>query len=153
MNIDPEKIRTGPCVVTYKGTELGATQGGVKIAVDMDTVDIKCDQSYGQPVKRIVTAVKLAVTMTLLQIDTNIDLLLDAGKITAAVLGSDLLAKGGVLLLTPVDAPAAGSYRFPNAVLEPGSDYALTETGAHTIQVKFTAWPDAGGVFLEKTSA
>lgn len=151
MSVNPEKLKIGACLVHYKGSELGATQGGVKINVDMDTVDIKCDQTYGQPVKRVVTAVKLTVSMTLVEIDGSFDLLLDDGKISADAIGSDLMKKGGVLQLTPLDtASDKVGYRFPNAILEPNSDYAIASSGPHTLQVKFTACADAAGTFLEK---
>jgi len=151
-DFNPDNFKIGPCVVTYKGAQLGATSGGIKLNVNMDTVDIKCDQSYGQPVKRVVTAIKLSVTMTMLEVDSNLSLLLSDGKITSAVIGTNLLANGGVLLLTPVDTTDKVSYQFPNAVLEPQADYAISSSAADTVQLKFTAWPDSSGVFLSKVS-
>jgi len=149
---NPENFKIGPCVVTYKGTQLGATQGGVKLNVDMDTVDIKCDQSGGMPVKRVVTAVKLSIAMTLLEIDNNFTLLLENGRLTSAVVGTDLLDKGDVLLLTPVAATDKVGYRFPKAVLEMDAALAFVGSGADTLQLKFTAWPDSNNVMLEKVS-
>ena len=152
-NFNPDKIKIGPCVVSYKGSMLGATQGGIKIEMNMETVDIKCDQSYGQAVKRVVTAVKLSIGMTMLEVDQNFSLLLSGDKISGSVIGSNLLNHGGVLQLTPIDANDQAAYRFPNAILEPDASCSILGSAANTLELRFTAWPDSEGTFLEKITA
>ena len=151
-NFNSENFKVGPCVVAYKGQLLGATRDGVKIVIDSEVVDIACDQSYGQPVKRVVTNVKLSVTMTMLEIDPNLSLLLDDNKITAAALGTDLMKKGGELLLTSVDSNDPTGYRFPNAVLEPNSEYSLPGSAPHSVRLRFTAHRGDTGSFFEKVT-
>ena len=149
-SFNTDKFKVGASVVAYKGKLLGATRDGIKISVDEQTVDISCDQSYGQPVKRVVIGQTITIAMTMLEIDDNLGLLLDSGKITNLALGTDLLKNGGELLLTPVNANDTTGYRFPNAVLEPNSEYSLLSISAHTVKLKFSAVADSNGTVLEK---
>lgn len=151
-NFNSENFKIGPCIVAYKGQLLGATGDGVKIVIDSEVVDIVCDQSFGQPIKRVVTNVKISVTMTMLEINPNLSLLLDDNKITSAVIGTDLLKKGGELLLTPVDDNDTTGYRFPNAILEPSSDYSLPGSAPHSVRLRFSAHCSETGSFFEKVT-
>jgi len=147
---DSSNFKIGPCAVAYQGKLLGATRDGILIAIEGRTVDISCDQSYGQPVKRVVTGQKITITMTMLEVDTNLALLLDDGRITSLTLGADLMSLGGELLLTPVSSTDNVGYRFPNALLERDSDYHLLSTAAHTVTLKFSALADSSGVLVAK---
>ena len=152
-NYNVEKFKIGACAVTYKGNVLGATGGGVKLDLDMDTYDVKCDQSFNQPMKRIVTAVKLEITIPLMEIDTGFGLMLDSGgKITDARIGADLFFGNGVLILSPVDANDTVGYSFPKAVIDPHFSYRFDSDKNHILELKFTALADTNGVFMEKIS-
>ncbi|MBN2640964.1 MAG: hypothetical protein JXR78_04885 [Victivallales bacterium] len=151
-NFNSGNFKIGPSIVAYKGTLLGGTKGGVKISIDTDTYEVTCDQSYGQPVRKIPLSVKIVITMTMLEVDKGLEQLLSEDKLSNALLGSDLLANGGELLLTPINSNDSTGYRFPNAVLDVNSNVDLFATELHSVTLKFTAEADVNGTFLQKVN-
>lgn len=153
-NYNVENFKIGACAVTYKGRMLGATGGGVQLALDMDTYDVKCDQAFNQPVKRIVTAIRLSIAVPLLEIDSGFGLLLDdSGRIGTGRIGSDLLTESGVLLLSPIDESDRVGYSFPRAIVDPHCRYRFESEKNHIIELHFTAFADNSGIVMEKISA
>lgn len=152
-HVNIRNFKLGACTVSFKNQVLGATSGGVKIKVHMDTYDVKCDQTFNQPLRRIVTAVKISVSMTLLEIDPNITLALAGeGRIDSSIISSDLLNGSGLLTLTPIAVGDSVGYRFPAAVFEPAFDYSIDSAHNHQLAVNFSASPDQSGVYMEKFS-
>jgi hypothetical protein len=151
-NFNSGNFKIGPSIVAYKGTLLGGTKGGVKISIDTDTYEVTCDQSYGQPVRKIPLSVKINITMTMLEVEKGLEQLLSEDKLSNVLIGSDLLANGGELLLTPINSNDATGYRFPNAILDINSNVDLFATELHSVTLKFTAEADANGTFLQKVN-
>jgi hypothetical protein len=148
-----ENFKIGPCIVSYKGSALGATRDGIDLNLETDTIDLQCDQTYGQQLDRVVTGIKLSISLTLLEIDANFALLLDDnGRIATDRLGSRLTDAAGELLLTPLAETDTAGYRLPCAVLEPDAAYHAASQSPHTLKLKFTAWPDADGIMIEKVA-
>ncbi len=152
-NYNSDNFKLGPCVVSFGGTALGGTKGGVKVTMEADTYEVKCDQNYATPVKKIITGLKFNVSMSLLEIDTAFAQLLDSnGQIASSLLGSDLLANGKALLLTPVDSSDAYALNFPNAILEPGFEYSYDVENSQVLALKFTAHADDNDIFFEQVA-
>ena len=57
-------VRIGACAITYKGTDLGHTLGGVTFTYEPDYEDLKVDKWAG-PIDKALTAENLSVTIRL----------------------------------------------------------------------------------------
>jgi hypothetical protein len=151
MSFNTSNFKIGACTISYKGTVLGGTQSGPSFNIEPEYYESKCDQAGGRVVRKVITNMKITVTAELKEIDSGFAQILDGnGKITTALVGSDLLGNGGALILTPVDASDTVGYSFPNAVISPKTEYAFKAEEDHVLKIEFEVFPDAGGVFMEK---
>lgn len=69
MTVNTDKIRLGTCDVTYKGSDLGATKGGVEVEIRTSTYEVKVDQFGETPVKEIITGTMVTVKVPLAETD------------------------------------------------------------------------------------
>lgn len=70
MTVTSEKIRLGAADVTFDGTDLGATKGGVEVEVTTEKYTVKADQTGETPLKDIITGT--TVTITVPMAETNL---------------------------------------------------------------------------------
>lgn len=61
MSIDATDIRLGVCDVTFKGSDLGSTKGGVEVSIETSTYEVKVDQAGETPLKEIITGTMVTV--------------------------------------------------------------------------------------------
>ncbi|UDQ98944.1 hypothetical protein AAEX28_02375 [Lentisphaerota bacterium WC36G] len=91
-----EEFCNCPASVAFCGVQLGGTDGAVSMDVKYEYKEVKCNQSQGNVIKKIVTKATMTVVAKFMQIDKALTLLLDENKkITGAVIGTDVLAGNG----------------------------------------------------------
>ncbi|QSH40115.1 hypothetical protein P0136_01365 [Lentisphaerota bacterium ZTH] len=150
-NINKELFKHGSCVVSFKGSTLGATVDGPSFNIQPEYYESKCDQAGGRIIRKIITNLKINVAAEILEIDNTLRRIFDSdGKITGALIGTDLLNDGGELTLIPTCKQDKTGYRFPNAILLPEADYQFKSTEDHTMKVNFEIHENNDGVLMEK---
>lgn len=114
---DFSTLEMGPCDVTFKGTDLGLTQGGVQVTFGTTVQPVKADQ-YGESViDNVINGRTIKVTVPMAERDltklaavfpgsTLIGTTSKRLEIDAAV-GTSLRALAGALVLHPHDRPSA----------------------------------------------
>ena len=64
-------VKVKPMTVTWNGNDLGHSQGGVEIAIDVQSTDIVTDQTGTQPHDAVQTGVGITISMTLLELNAD----------------------------------------------------------------------------------
>jgi hypothetical protein len=113
---DFSTLEMGPCDATFKGTDLGLTQGGVQVQFGTTTKPVKADQ-YGESViDNVIDGRTIKVTVPMAERDLTKLVAVFPGstlvgtttkrlEINAAV-GTSLRALAGELVLHPHDRPS-----------------------------------------------
>jgi hypothetical protein len=127
LNIQTANIQLAPGTVTYKGNTLGETAGPINILRETKVYNVFCDSHAVEPTHSSIRGVKMEISMTLVEIDSAMDLFLDAnGQLDRSIIGSDIRNSAGELIITTTENGNAVSYKFPNAILSP--DYKCSMT-------------------------
>jgi len=157
-----ENVKLGVCNVTYGGTDLGLTKGGVEVEVTTDTHKVMVDQ-YGeseineQIVKR---SIKVTVPMAETTLDNMVLIMPGATKVgsdpyrvdvTNAV-GTDLLSIANELVIHPV-ALAANDHSediiVPKAATGGAMAFAYKLNDERIFNVVFTGYPDSNDILFK----
>lgn len=69
MTVNAEKIRLGSCDVTFDGSDLGSTKGGVEVEISTETYQVKTDQTGETPLKDIITGTTVTVKVPMSETD------------------------------------------------------------------------------------
>lgn len=117
---DATKIQLGVCTVTYKGVDLGHTQGGVTVTYSPDYHDTSVDLYGSSVVEKFLVGERLKAKVNLAEYTVaNLLAALNQGLAVgddAVSLGSKAGKKastnGGFLLLHPINAPANDTRQF-----------------------------------------
>ncbi len=151
QKFDVTKFCLSAYVATFKDTLLGGTDGPPSFKLEPTFFESKCDQAGETVLRKILTGMKIVVSMSMKEIETGMGLILgESGKIQLSDIGKDLFADKGALVLTPIGMPGLKSYRFPGAMLLMETEYKLSGTEEHVLPVSFECVPDANGVIMER---
>ena len=87
-------VKVKPMSVSWNGNDLGFSQGGVEIAIEVDSQDLVLDQNGTQAHDAIQTGVGITVSMTLVELNaTNFNRLISSATGGAAA-GTDATVHG-----------------------------------------------------------
>ncbi|MBR1897001.1 MAG: hypothetical protein IJ822_09500 [Pyramidobacter sp.] len=146
-------------------TELGDTQGGIKVTAKMETTEIEVDQ-YLDPVDEIITKRTITVEAPLAEFTLeNLALafpgseLVTNGTKTKLVLGStagaSMMSYAGQLRIHPlslVDTDKSKDFLFPCAApLGDSLEITYDKTGLKLVNVRFKAYPSQAQATLGQT--
>lgn len=92
MAIGDIKVRS--MGVTWNGTDLGSTSGGVEISIETQSTDIVTDQDGTAPVDAVQTGVTVTLSMTLIELNTANYNLMIATPTGGSAAGSDATVYG-----------------------------------------------------------
>lgn len=110
--------RIGPCSLTYKGTDIGNTLGGVKFTYERKLTDLKVDRYGETPVDAVVTGTTLkiafkvaepvaAILQPFVPEGTNLSGANGQQVGLAAGEGASMRNSAGLLVLHPLDRAAS----------------------------------------------
>lgn len=141
-----------PFACSYNGTVLGGTEGPISINPEIEYEDITCNQAGGKAVARIIKSIKYRVTGAFKEVDVVAGAVFGLQNITADMIGKDILASGGELVLTAIGTGNTKVYTF-HKVTSRVTKYNLDGENIHGIEVEFesTETGDANGKILTVT--
>jgi len=154
--INPTNFELSPCRVTYKGVDIGATLGNVKVAIVNKKSELKADQLGSTPIDRRISGHEFKIDTEFAEI-YNKDLwkvifpnFKEVGTVNKLIyvdsaLGASDIASAGVLNLHPLskaDSDLSGDYNFYLATSEANSEIVFSPTEQQKAKVSFTVYPD-----------
>jgi hypothetical protein len=150
--IKTENFQLGPGTIMYKGVCLGASSGPIAIVKKTSIHEVFCDSLTIEPTHSIITGVKMEISMTLAEVESGMDLFLDAnGQLDRSVIGTDLKSNAGELIITTTENGKTVSYKFPDAVLSPDYKYSTDDKDKSVIDVVFNGGSNSG-MYMQKIS-
>lgn len=156
-----ENIKLGICDVTFKGTALGLTKGGVELEVQTQTHETKVDNFGETIVNEFIQGRSLMIKVPMAE--THLENLaqimpgavINAAKDHVAVSngnGISLYASAGALILTPVNDPN-DVITIPLANTAGSITFAYKHNEERVFNVEFTGYPNVstGAMFTVGT--
>ena len=150
LNIQTENFQFSPGVVMYKSITLGETKDTINIVKKTSIHEVRRDSLSIEPTFEIITGVRMEISMTLMEMDSSMDLYLDVnGQLDRSVIASDLLDSAGELVIAVTENGVVTAYKFPDAVLAPGFKCSIDAEGNNVIDVVFRGGSNSGA-YMEK---
>lgn len=149
---DITNFTKAPFACAYNGTVLGGTEGPISINPEIEYEDITCNQAGGKAIARIIKSIKYRITGTFKEVDVVSNAVFGLQNITADMIGKDILASGGSLVLTAIGTGNTKVYTFPK-VSSKITKYDLDGENIHGVEVEFETAEtgDANGNILTVT--
>ena len=158
-NNDAANVKIGVCSITFKGTDLGFTQGGVEVEVATESHKTLVDQFGTTPIAENITGRSCVVRVPLAEttLENLVALMPGATLVTDGVdsnkkrvdvtsgVGTDLLAAAGELTLHPKALAASDlseDFRLPLASTPGAINFAYKTDEERIFNVEFTAYVD-----------
>lgn len=147
-----ENIKLGACNVTFKGTQLGLTKGGVEVSVETTTYPITVDQHGETSIDEFITKRQFKVTVPMAETTLALlGLVIPGSKVTSGQLvvsnaiGVSLIDGAGLLTLVPVSGGNDEPVEFVKANTAGNFSFAYRHNQERVYNVEFTAYPDDAG--------
>lgn len=160
-SVNTLNVELSPMSVTFNGTALGGTEGGVKVSLKHDFADIMIDQLGKTPVDSVLTGQAYTVKLKLSE-TRNKDLwkiafpqakLINASGVKSIYMdsqvGSHLLDSAAVLILHPLskaDNDLSGDFKFFKAVAKSAVEIEYGHDKQAGMEVEFMIYPDSSVV-------
>lgn len=157
-SINPGNFELTPCRVNYKGVDLGATLGNVKVTVEEKLSELKSDQLASTIIDHKTSGFNCMVETTLAetQLKDNWKVIFPAHKLIQDNLGNksfyfdsqvgvSMRDLAGPLILHPlsrVDADKTGDILIYLATAEGKADYTFSPTEQQKMKVIWHMYPD-----------
>ncbi|MFP5300036.1 hypothetical protein R2R70_02320 [Cobetia sp. SIMBA_158] len=148
-----ENIKLGACNVTFKGTALGLTKGGVEVSVETTTYPITVDQHGETVIDEFITKRTFKVTVPMAE--TTIALLglalpgssVDSGQLVVKdAVGLSLIDTAGALELIPTGGGGSDEpVSFPKANTAGNFSFAYRHNEERIYSVEFMIYPEDDG--------
>lgn len=155
MPVATDTVQVGPCDVSFKGTALGLTKGGVKIEVSTDTHVVNVDQFGESAVDEFIKgrSVKLTVPMAESDLTKLLAVLPGATLVGTTVkklvvptgTGTSLRGTAGVLICHPVGRDATDKsqdFTVPLANCKGSFSFAYKLDDERVYEIEFTGFVD-----------
>ncbi len=153
MNCNEEFLKKGPYCVSYKGEYIGVTLDSPIMNFEPDFYEALCNQTGCETVCKIITNIKIKISISLKEPDRNFASFYDAqGKKINIIFDENVLITGGSLCLSPVAGNENITYCFPRTVLIPESAFAYKNTEGCCLKINFEVYEDSEGVLIKKYS-
>lgn len=129
MTVSATDIQLGVCDVSFGGTDLGSTKGGVEVSLKTSTYEIKVDQAGDTPLKEIIlgTMVEVKVPMA----ETNLTRL--QSMMPQSVVSASAAAPTGAWAANGVQALGATTIVVTAGTGTPVAGHTFTFTGHSTV--------------------
>lgn len=157
-----ENVKLGVCRVTYGGTDLGFTKGGVEVAVETQTHEVTVDQMGDTPINEYITSRTCTVTVplaettleNLVKIMPGATLIADTADETKKYVsvptatGQSLLKVAQELVLHPIanaDEDKSDDFTVPKAATAGAMSYSYKLDDERIYSCEFKAYADEDG--------
>lgn len=146
---DSDNVKMGVCNVTFNGTDLGYTKGGVKCSYGSESTEITVDQADA-PVGEVMTKQTFEVKVPMAETNLTVlatllpgaTLLTDGTKkrmVMSGAAGADLLTNSKVLIVTPVTGVVNDGLYIPHAIPLPKIEFGYEKDNIRVYEVTFKA--------------
>lgn len=156
--IHPTQFELTPCRVNYKGVDLGATKGNVKVTIEEKLAKLVSDQLGDTIIDQKVSGfmAKVETSLDETQIKANWAVVFPAHKLVTDNLGNQsfyfdsqigisMRSLAGPLILHPlsrVDSDKTGDILIYLATSEPKSDYVFSPSEQNVLKLAWDMYPD-----------
>lgn len=158
-NVNPQNFELTPCRVTFKGVDLGATKGNVKVSITTKLSDLKADQLGDTIIDKRVSgfAAKIETMLDETQLKSNWKVVFPQHKLYTdpvtgkqsfyfdSQVGASMVSLAGPLTLHPLSRPntdLSGDVMLYLATSEANSDYVLSPSEQNTLKIVWDVYPD-----------
>jgi hypothetical protein len=158
MPSSTQNVKIGVCKITFDGTDLGYTQGGVDVEVTTDTHKVTIDQFGNTPISEYIMGRSITVTAPLAEttLETLAKVMPDtlvegttAKKATVSTgIGSNLRDTAAELRLHPIgllDTDMSEDLVIPLAATAGAIKFAYKLDAERVFNVTFNGYPDDTG--------
>ncbi|MDD5728750.1 MAG: hypothetical protein PHV59_09310, partial [Victivallales bacterium] len=145
MADDLTVIKRYPVAVAFGADAIGPSEEPPEITFENETYESKVQANGGvMPAAKIVTLKRAKIT-----IDTK-NIAWAMAALAALAEGADVYAAANskALTLVPITSGTEKTLTFPNAFLEPDSDYKPPANKDHSMKLTFTAFVDDNGALF-----
>lgn len=156
---DAENIKLGTCKISYNGTDLGLTAGGVEVEVSTSTHETKVDQYGDSVVNEFITGRNCVAKCPLVEttIDNLVAIMPGATKVVDGTtptkirvdvqtgIGVSLRESAAELILHPIalpDSDVSEDFIIPLAGVAGALNYAYKLDQERVFNAEFKAFPD-----------
>ena len=159
-NTHVKNIKLGACAVSFGGTDLGYTKGGVEVEISTETLKVTVDQQGQTPLSELVQGRNVKVTVPLAEsvLENIVNLMpgstisTDKKSISITTAQSvNLIDVAQQLVLTPQDGTDF-ILTLPKAATAGNFTMAYKFDDVRVFSVEFNAYPDDAGVLGSLTS-
>ena len=150
---DITKFIDTPFAVSFAGEILGGTEGPPSIKPEIVTEDISCNQAQGRVLKRTIKKITYTITAKFKQPETVLAKVFGLQNVTTEMLGTDLLAQAGELVLAAIGTSnQVFTFHSATAIV---TGYEPDGEKLHTVDVEFktTEAGDKDGKILTVSQA
>jgi hypothetical protein len=157
-SINPTNFELTPCRVTYKGVDLGATLGNVKVTIEENISELLSDQLAKTSIDHKTSGMKITIETELAetQLKDNWKVVFPAHKLVTdnlgnksfyfdSTVGTSLRSLGGALVLHPLSRPdsdKSGDILVYIATAEGKADYTFSPTEQQKMKLVWHMYPD-----------
>lgn len=151
----------GPCQIIFKGSDLGKTEGGIKVTANQTSVELHTDQDGETPVDEYKTGTTMMVSGNLAEITLanfafmfHTTVTTDGTKQKVEVVpgvGTSLKDEGGVLIVKPYIAGAVTALAnkwitLHQAGMKATMDLAFNRSDQQVMAFEAVGYPDSTSV-------
>lgn len=157
-----QNVKLGVCRVTFGGTDLGFTKGGVEVSVETQTHEVTVDQMGDTPINEYITSRSCTVTVplaettleNLVKVMPGATLVTDTQETTKKYVtvptatGQSLLKVAQVLILHPIanaDNDKSDDFTVMRAATAGAMSYSYKLDDERIFSCEFKAYADEDG--------
>ena len=157
-----QNVKLGVCRVTFGGTDLGFTKGGVEVSVETQTHEVTVDQMGDTPINEYITSRSCTVTVplaettleNLVKVMPGATLVTDTKESTkkyvtvSTATGQSLLKVAQVLILHPIanaDNDKSDDFTVMRAATAGAMSYSYKLDDERIFSCEFKAYADEDG--------
>jgi len=150
-----ENLQMGPCSITFKGTDLGLTMGGVEVAFTTEVTDIVADQFGAAVIDQVIKSRGIKVKVPLAEFDLDKFATIFPGTtlvgtttkklVFKSAVGTSLRALAGNLTLHPYALDASNKefdLNIMSAMCQGAFTYVYKNDTQRVYAVEFTGYVD-----------
>jgi len=151
----------GPCQIIFKDSDLGKTEGGIRVTANQSSVEIHTDQDGETPVDEFKTGTTMGISGSLAEITLanfafmfHTTVITDGTKQKVSVVpgvGTSLKDQGGVLIVKPyiagaVTADANKWITLHQAGMKASIDLAFNRSDQQVMAFEAVGYPDSNSI-------
>jgi hypothetical protein len=155
MPSSTQNVKIGVCKITFGGTDLGYTKGGVEVEVATETHQVTVDQFGNTPISEYIMGRTIKVTAPLAETTVeNMAMIMPGTTVATGVatvttgVGTDLRGIAQELVLHPISLPEidlSEDLVIPLAATAGAMTFAYKLDDERVFNVEFNGYPDETG--------